>query len=78
MNFYYDKDADAVYFRFKVGKYAESDEVADGILVDYDDGGRIIGIEVLEASQRFPKNFSAQFRQGNIPVNVGILPRVSA
>ena len=29
----------------------ESEEVADGIVVDYDDAGRIVGVEILDASK---------------------------
>ena len=30
----------------------DSEQVADGIVVDYDAEGRIVGIEILEASKR--------------------------
>lgn len=30
----------------------DSAEVADGILVDYDEVGRIVGVEILDASKR--------------------------
>ena len=30
----------------------DSEEVADGIVVDYDEEGRIVGIEILDASKR--------------------------
>ena len=41
----------------------ESEEVADGIVVDYDAEGRIVGVEILDASKRTDdpealKNFS--------------------
>ena len=31
---------------------SESEEVADGIVVDYDTEGRVVGIEILDASKR--------------------------
>ena len=37
----------------------ESDEVSEGIIFDYDAKGKIIAIEVLDASRRFPREFSA-------------------
>ena len=30
----------------------DSEEVADGIVVDYDAEGRIVGVEILDASKR--------------------------
>ncbi len=50
----YDPHADAVYLRFAKGKVARTEEVRDGIIVDYDEAGRIAGIEILHASQTLP------------------------
>jgi len=46
----YDEQADAVYIKFKDAKYYESDEIKNGIILDYDKRGNIIGIEILSAS----------------------------
>jgi uncharacterized protein YuzE len=43
-----DREADAVY----VNLTDRAAEVADGIVVDYDDEGRIVGVEILDASRR--------------------------
>ena len=48
----YDKEVDVVYIQFSEKKVAESDEDKPGIILDYDDGGNIVGIEVLEASKK--------------------------
>ncbi len=48
---HYDRDSDAAYIRFAPEKIAESEEVSDGIVLDYDADGRIVGMEVLEASR---------------------------
>ena len=45
----YDRDADAAYIRFSPDTVVESEEVADGVVLDYDRDGRIVGMEVLEA-----------------------------
>jgi YD repeat-containing protein len=47
-----DRGADAVYVNLTDRPIKESEEVADGIVVDYDDQGRIVGIEILDASKR--------------------------
>ena len=47
-----DRAADAVYLNLTDRSIKDSAEVADGIVVDYDDGGRIVGVEILDASKR--------------------------
>jgi uncharacterized protein YuzE len=47
-----DYAADAVYLNLTDRAIKDSEQVADGIVVDYDDEGRIVGIEVLDASKR--------------------------
>jgi uncharacterized protein YuzE len=47
-----DHGADAVYLNLTDRAVKESQEVADGVIVDYDDQGRIVGIEILDASKR--------------------------
>jgi len=47
-----DHAADAVYLNLTDRPIKDSEEVADGIVVDYNDEGRIVGIEILDASTR--------------------------
>lgn len=47
-----DQGADAVYLNLTDRPIKDSAEVADGIVVDYDDEGRIVGVEILDASKR--------------------------
>ncbi len=48
----YNKEVDAIYIRFSEAKVAESDEEKPGIVLDYDESGNIIGIEILNASEK--------------------------
>lgn len=48
----YDKEADVVYIQLNDELVSESDESREGIILDYDAHGRIVGIEVLEASKK--------------------------
>ena len=61
MKIEYDKAVDAMYIKFVDGVYGESDEVKRGIIVDYDKRGKIIGIEILDASKRLPLRARAAF-----------------
>ena len=47
----YDKSADILYLSFSDEKVFESDEEKKGIILDYTKDGKIVGIEVLNASQ---------------------------
>jgi uncharacterized protein YuzE len=47
----YDAEADALYVRFADASVVESEEVADGVVLDYDADGRIVAIELLDASR---------------------------
>jgi uncharacterized protein YuzE len=45
----YDPEADAISVRFAPpgAHYAESEEVAPGVVLDFDAEGRVIGVELL-------------------------------
>ncbi len=57
MKLHYDKKIDALSIRFNNEPYQESEEVQSGVIFDYDRKGKIIGIEILDASKILPKNF---------------------
>jgi len=61
MRFHYDKKEDAFYLRFNQSPYFKSEQVQKGIVFDYDKNQRIIGIEILDASKRFPRGFKTEF-----------------
>lgn len=50
MKTHYDREADALYIRFGEARVAVSEEVAPGIVLDFDERNRLIAIEVLNAS----------------------------
>ena len=68
MKIAYDKQADALYIRLSSSKYFESDEVGQGIVVDYDKSKRVIGIEVLKASKNFIPGALKAFHLKALPV----------
>lgn len=51
MKFEYDPQADALYIRLAAGKVAETEEVRPGLMLDYDESGKILGIEMLDVSK---------------------------
>jgi uncharacterized protein YuzE len=52
LEFSFDRVADALYLRFSHEKVISSDEIAEGIIVDYGKDEHIIGIEILNFSKR--------------------------
>ena len=49
-----DRQADALYLTLDESAAVESEEVAPGIIVDYDDKKQVVGIEMLHLSKRVP------------------------
>jgi len=62
MRFHYDKQEDALYIRFNESSYEKSKEVQDGVVFDYDKKNKLIGIEILDASQKLPKPLSLNLK----------------
>ena len=48
------KEDDALYVRLDDGEIVESEEVSEGIILDFNAQGKVIGIEMLFLSQRSP------------------------
>ena len=69
MRVQYDPSADAMYIRLADGEVVDSDEVRDGVVLDYDASGRVLGIEVLNLSQRAdnPREMAFELMGSNAP-----------
>lgn len=68
MKIEYSKEADAIYVYFKETHVAKSKEIEDGVVVDFDADGQLIGIEVLDASQRYSLADIVNVNIENLPV----------
>ncbi len=66
MKLNYHKKEDALYLRFNDASIAESDEVREGVILDYDKRGKIVGMEVLDVAKRFPREFAATIAKRKI------------
>lgn len=47
----YDKKEDAVWIELAKGKYSRTRKISDAVLVDEDVKGKILGIEILDATK---------------------------
>ncbi len=52
MKIRYDKEVDALYIDLLDLPSLESEEIAPGIILDFSEDGRVVGIEVLNASKK--------------------------
>ena len=52
MKLNYDNQSDALYLRLDDSKILESEEVAPGIILDFNEKNRVVGVEMLSLSKR--------------------------
>ena len=70
MNIEYSKTADALYVYFMQGEAARSKEVEEGVVVDLDAEGHVIGIEVLDASSHIGIQDLVNVTIENLPLDM--------
>jgi uncharacterized protein YuzE len=65
MKVIYDDESDTLTLIFKEDDVFESDEVKDGVIIDYDKQGKIISMELLDASLQIadPKCISYELKE---------------
>ena len=81
MRITYDREADALYIAFGDGPATVGQpqgyvrqpqgyvqEVAEGIALDWDGEGRLLGIEILDASKKLPPEALRRFALEALPV----------
>lgn len=54
MKITYDKEVDAAYIRLSDGQPSGVVEISEGVNLDMTEDGKIVGIEILDATQKFP------------------------
>lgn len=52
MKVIYDRETDTLTIIFAETRVAESDEDKPGVILDYDDKGNLVSLEIMDASQR--------------------------
>jgi uncharacterized protein YuzE len=50
LNYY--EDTDSLYIDLSSAPGSDSKEIADGLVVDFDDAGHVVGIDIQHASER--------------------------
>ena len=54
MKLHIDKEADALYLRLDDSAIVESEEVAPGVVLNYNEADQVVGIEMLYLSKHSP------------------------
>ena len=54
MNLHIDKEADALHLHLDDSTVVESEEVAPGVVLDYNEADQVVGIEMFYFSNRSP------------------------
>ena len=54
MKLHIDKEADALYLRLDDSKIVESEQVSPGVILDFNEAGQVVGVEMLNISKRAP------------------------
>lgn len=68
MKVIYDPETDSLSIVFREKPIAESDELREGIIMDYDNSGNIVSIEVLNASKQVtePKGIQYELKEPKV------------
>lgn len=54
MRLHFDDDADAFYLKLRDAQVIESDEVQPGVILDFDEDGDVVAIEIFGLKKRAP------------------------
>ncbi|HEC30594.1 MAG TPA: DUF2283 domain-containing protein [Candidatus Yonathbacteria bacterium] len=69
MKITYDNIADAMYIRMGKGKIAKTVKMQGRLIVDINKAGKVVGIEILDASSQIPKRELGKIDLG-LPISV--------
>lgn len=66
MKITFDKEADAVYIELSSGEFASNKKIDNNTIIDLDEHGNVLGIELLNVSKRIPKDFLSKISVENL------------
>lgn len=68
MKITYDRETDTLTIIFTEAPVAESDEDKPGVILDYDDAGNLVSLEILDASRRVTLPGRIEYQVAPLPV----------
>jgi uncharacterized protein YuzE len=67
----YDPEADALYIQIRDGVHpSDNIDIEEGVTVDVDEQGHIVGVEVLDASKRLSPSDLASITIEKLPLEI--------
>jgi len=71
MRIEYDREANALYIQIQHKHVSKTKEVEPGVLIDFDELNNLIGIEILNVTNRFVLSDVVNLHVENLPVEAG-------
>lgn len=68
MKIEYSKNVDALYIKIREAKVVDSMDIEEGVTIDLDEKGHIVGIEILDASEKLELSDLVNISIENLPV----------
>lgn len=68
MKIEYSKDVDALYIKLREAKITDSKDIEEGVTVDIDENGHIVGLEILDASEKLDISDLVNISIENLPL----------
>jgi uncharacterized protein YuzE len=68
MRIEYSKNVDALYIRLRNAEIADSIDIEEGVTADLDEQGHIVGLEILDASEKLNISELVNITIENIPM----------
>ncbi|MEO0205901.1 MAG: DUF2283 domain-containing protein [candidate division WOR-3 bacterium] len=70
MKIEFDKQADALYIYIQEKPVKRTKEIEEGVLVDFDEANRLIGLEILDVTKRFNLSDIVNLQIENLPMEI--------
>lgn len=75
MKIEYDRKVDALYIRLQEKYVSRTVEIEDGLNLDLDEKGNLIGLEVLDATERYALNDIFNISTENLYIEDQVIPQ---
>ncbi len=69
MKIIYDPEVDVLRILFTDSLIEESDEERAGVIFDYDKQGKLVGMEILDASQQIDEPYAMEMKYTTPPIS---------